>query len=74
MPPLYLLGYNHSQQCTLQGSSMLQKAILIAQESDVSSLLACLTLPRGDLWMAPSLHPVIQGRILVVPFVTHFQH
>lgn len=37
MPLLYPLGYNHSQQCTVQDPSVLQKAVLLAQESSVSS-------------------------------------
>lgn len=37
MPLLYLLRDNHSQQRTMQGPSVLQKAVLIAQESGASS-------------------------------------
>lgn len=33
-----------------------------------------LALPRADLWPAASLELVIQGKILVVTFVTHFQY
>lgn len=37
MPLLYLFSYNHNQQCTLQGLSVLQKAVLTAGESGMSS-------------------------------------
>ena len=46
---LYPLGYNHSQQCALQSPSVLQKAVLIAQESGVSSLPGLFGFAQGKL-------------------------
>lgn len=44
---LYSLGYNCSKQCTLQGLRVLQKAVLIAQERDVSSLPGLFGFAHG---------------------------